>query len=104
MRERKTPYIKCPVCGREYHPAEIYLPNSFFGRPKDIIRDSYSGKIDYFIGKDMDLVERYVCDKCNTLFKVIAKVQFNTFEDKKYNLDEDYKISVKSKQLFLNEE
>lgn len=104
MRERKPIFIKCPVCGREYMPAEIYLPNSLLGRPTQIQRDATTGKIDNFYGTDMDLVEHYVCDKCNTPFKVVAKVQFNTYEEDKYNFNKDYSVSLRKQPIFLTEE
>lgn len=31
--------IKCPSCGCEYLPGEIYLPNVLIGQPKDVERD-----------------------------------------------------------------
>ena len=32
-------YIKCPYCGREYTPSEIYVPKYFFGYPYNIMRN-----------------------------------------------------------------
>ena len=32
--------IKCPVCGREYLPVEIFVPNAFFGEPDVVKRDT----------------------------------------------------------------
>lgn len=104
MRDRKPIYIKCPRCGREYLPVEIYLPHEFFGRPTLIERDGVTGKITNIYGSDMDLNEQYVCDKCNTPFRVNAKIQFNTTEESKYNFNEDYKTSLKKQTLFLSEE
>lgn len=104
MKDKKFLRIKCPNCGREYLPAEIYIPNAFFGRPNNIERDSFSGAIRDFYGKDMDLVEHYICDNCNTPFKVSAKVQFVTTEEDKYNFDKDYSINLKKQSLFLSEE
>ena len=47
--DKKVEYIVCPKCGREYLPAEIYLPNSFLGRPHDIYRLT-NGKVESFEG------------------------------------------------------
>lgn len=69
--------IVCPKCGREYLPAEIYLPNQFLGRPEGISRFT-NGKIDNFDGYTMNLEETYICDNCDTEFKTTAKVSFKT--------------------------
>ena len=37
--------IKCPHCGREYLPVEIFYPASFFGKPTTVYRDE-QGKIE----------------------------------------------------------
>ena len=68
--------VKCPKCGREYLPTEIYLPNVFFGQPKNIVRD-LDNKI-ILVDDNMNLVEEYICDDCNTKFKVTANVSFKT--------------------------
>ena len=36
---KKIITIECPYCGAEYLPAEIIVPNSFFGKPTNIERD-----------------------------------------------------------------
>ena len=68
-------FIRCPHCGREYHPAEIYYPEEFFGHPVDIRKDE-NGVILSFSGKDMNLVETYTCDGCGNMFSVEATVSF----------------------------
>ena len=45
--KRKLITIECPVCNTSYLPAEIFLPNSFLGKPYDIEKTS-TGKIDMF--------------------------------------------------------
>lgn len=104
MRERKPIFIKCPSCGREYHPAEIYVPDYFFGRPTLIERDATTGRIKDFYGTDMDLNESYICDRCNTPFSISAKIQFTTNEDVKFNSGREYKTQLKKQPLFLSEE
>ena len=104
MRDKKHLFIKCPRCGREYHAAEIYIPNAFFGKPSIIERDATTGRIDNFYGDDMDLVEHYICDKCNTPFKVTAKLQFNVVEEDKINFNKDYKTKFRTQGIFLSEE
>ena len=93
--------IKCPECGYEYLPAEIYIPNSFLGRPFGIEREYISGEIQDYFGSTMDLNEKYICDKCGKPFKVKAKIQFFTSS---YDINKEYYTSIKKEQLFLDEE
>lgn len=72
--------IKCPKCGREYLPCEIYLPKYFFGTAKAVSRDD-SGCIDFVDGEEMDLCEEFECD-CGTKFEVLASIEFTTKESK----------------------
>ena len=77
MKARKFETIACPHCGYEYLPAEIFIPNNFFGRPSLIERDA-SGKILSYETSSIDVFETYICDKCNHNFRVIAKIGFST--------------------------
>lgn len=72
--------ITCPRCGYQYLPAEIYVPRYFFGKPKYIRRDT-EGKILSISGTKEDYEELYKCDNCNTSFKVVADIQFETTID-----------------------
>ena len=89
MKVRKFEVIKCPKCDYEYLPAEIFVPKNFFGIPFDIERD-FSGRILEYSGSSVDLIESYTCDNCNHIFKVNAKIQFNTELDRLENFDEEY--------------
>jgi hypothetical protein len=101
MRQKQMRIIKCPVCGCEYLPGEIYYPKHFLGQPKDVVRDSY-GKIIGFIGKSMDDTEKFSCYNCNTCFEVVATTNFQVnligedtphhvtkLQTTKYKLDEN---------------
>ena len=80
---RKTPIIKCPHCGAQYLPGEIYMPGAFIGRSEDIVKD-YSGKIiydDYQVGREPDMVEHYICDYCDKPFIVEATVTYKTMAE-----------------------
>ena len=96
MSNKKFDIIYCPECGMEYLPAEIYLPNELLGKPYNIMKD-YLGKIIEYFGKSMDLKETYTCDRCNTKFKVSAKVSFKseTLEKESFNKDYETKIPTK---------
>lgn len=104
MRENKSNYIKCPNCGAEYLPAEIYLPNHFLGKPKYIEKEHNTGKVKDFFGSDMNLKEKYICDYCNTSFKVKATVKFFTQEIEEEDFSKDYITKYKKVPLFLSEE
>ena len=96
--------IKCPYCGQEYLPSEIYVPKAFFGTQKNIER-SYDGKIVDYDGDDMDLRESYKCDCCDNIFYVDTQIKFVTSkEDEKYNFDSDYSTELKVKKYSLFEE
>lgn len=75
MAKRTT--IRCPHCGCEYLPGEIYLPNEFLGQPKDICRDE-KGNVLLFKGNDMNTAETFYCYECNKSFAVNATVTFKT--------------------------
>ena len=105
MRKPKEQIISCPICGAEYLPAEIYYPDSFLGKPTFIDKDHMTQTIECYLGKNMNLTEHYICDNCKTPFKVTARVQFVTQEEKDINFNEDYstKLNGKEEKLFLNE-
>ena len=73
----KEPIIKCPYCGREYLPSEIFFPESFFGKPTHITRDE-KGKIISFLGESLHLTETYCCDECGKGFIAEATISFTT--------------------------
>lgn len=102
MKPRKFELIDCPKCGREYLPAEIYVPKAFFGKPRDIVRDVYGTILDHE-GTSVDLQEVYTCDKCNTTFQIRAKIGFITELTKLDNFDEDYVSPIHKNTLFLEE-
>lgn len=102
MKNVKLETIVCPCCGREYLPAEIYLPNSFLGKPSSIIK-THDGKIDVFAGQSMDLKESYICDGCGKPFKVTAKVQFRTEYQPSIDFGSTHKTKLTEDKLHLFE-
>lgn len=87
--------ITCPHCGAQYLPAEIFLPKSLLGNPKDIEKDCY-GKIVYYSGHEMDMRESYVCDYCGNTIRVEATVEFRPMGDtRKFN--EEYTLKIQDK-------
>ena len=75
MKPKQLRIIKCPTCGYEYLPAEIFLPDEFLGKPKNIVKDVY-GKILGYEGIKMNDTEIFKCDSCNTTFEVVSTTNF----------------------------
>ena len=79
----KTPVIRCPHCGAEYLPGEIYIPGALIGQPTDVVKDSL-GRIlyeDYIEGKEPDNIEHFVCEYCEKPFVIEATVTYKTMEE-----------------------
>lgn len=96
--------IKCPECGWEYLPCEIYFPNYFLGKNKNILKTE-DGEIDeVYGGIDQDLTETYSCDHCGKDFKVTATLDFTTELDQEANFNEDFIAELFEDRLFLSEE
>jgi len=75
----KKPIIKCPSCGAEYIPAEIYYPDKFFGKLYNLIKDENGAILNSDIEKvSLNPSETYICDKCGKEFSVEATVTFKT--------------------------
>lgn len=91
--------IKCPNCGTEYLPAEIYVPNAFFGKPSNIAK--HNGKVVSFYGDSMDLRESYTCDTCDTKFTVRASVLFNTSVEEDF--EQGYTANFEKSQFIMDE-
>ena len=73
----KKTTIRCPHCGWEYLPAEIYYPEDFLGTPQNIIKDE-NGDVIGFDGEDMNTVETFYCEHCGKQFTVDASITFKT--------------------------
>jgi hypothetical protein len=80
---RKTPIIKCPHCGAQYLPGEIYMPGALIGQPEDVVKDSL-GKLlyeDYPDGKEPDMIEHFVCEYCDKPFVIEATVTYKSMAE-----------------------
>ena len=94
----KKTTIRCPHCGWEYLPAEIYYANDFLGEPKNIIKTE-EGNVLGFDGEDMNTEETYYCDHCGKQFKIDASVTFKTSAvDDIFSEDEDEYVSKIKKE------
>lgn len=81
--------VKCPKCGREYLPVELFVPAAFFGSV-DVIKRDTEGKVVDFIGSAPETSEKYMCDKCNTIFKIDADIKYTTSVDSTEEYTEEY--------------
>lgn len=100
MKAKQLRIIKCPNCGYEYLPAEIYYPNNFLGYPKNIVRDD-NGKILGFDNHSMLDTETFICDNCNADFEVTSTTNFAV---KLIGSEtEHYVTKLTSERLFLEE-
>lgn len=68
-------YITCPVCGQEYLPDELFV--DLTGK-HNVIEKTRAGKIDFYFGDDPEEETYYICDSCNSKFKVKIDVKFTT--------------------------
>lgn len=95
--------IKCAVCGEEYLMSEIFIPEPFFGKQTEIIKDS-SGHINYYLGTEPDMDEDYVCDNCGSHLKVHANITFDVTAVSD-EFEEEYVTKInKPKKIMLSED
>ena len=97
------PIITCPCCGQQYMPGEIFMPKAFFGNQKDIMKDS-SGKIEFYLGDDMDLDEEFVCENCLSKLKIHANLTYNITLGDKDDFDDEYSTTISKPEKIKLEE
>lgn len=85
--------IKCPYCGAEYMPSEVYFPEDLLDGAFDITK-SESGKIEHTLGEMPKYEEEYTCDYCNHTFKVECHMGFVTDKCDIHDFGNDYKSPV----------
>lgn len=75
--------IKCPHCGYEHVPAEIFMPGELIGRTKTVIRDAL-GKIiyvEYYDEEEPIATTKYFCDNCDRPFVVEPVVSYKVSKE-----------------------
>lgn len=80
----KSPRIKCPHCGAEYLPSELYLPGSLIGHTDDIVKDALGRVIyeDYDVpSHEPSMIEHFICDYCDKPFVIEATITYKTKEE-----------------------
>ena len=88
-------FIKCPYCGYEYHPSEIFVPRGVFGKPVSIERNE-EGKIQDIICDSSDMNETYSCDNCNKTFSVTLDMSFDIQKTDTIDFDTDFVTVLKN--------
>lgn len=96
MKEKHI--VKCPHCGAEYLPNELYIPDEFFTKTS-ALKDE-QGKILGNVSETLNTEEEYCCDVCSKTFKVKATVSFTT-EEVKDDFDEDYVVTLNKERIDL---
>jgi len=98
----KDNIIRCPICGQEYLPSEIFFPNDLIGKPTEIIKTN-AGKIDFYLGEDPTYEETYICDGCGASLKIKANLSFQAdVVSNKFN--EEYVTKFEKPKKILLEE
>ena len=103
LDSKKDTIIKCPYCGWEYLPAEIFYPQYILGKPKDIEKTVNGIIVDYY-GHSPELEETYKCDNCLNVFK--TKIGLSFMVDRAYESDEleDFAQPLYTNRLVLKED
>ena len=86
----KSNFIKCPHCGAEYLPEEIFIGDEFLGNRN--VTKLKDGTIDWVEGDEPELESSYYCDYCNTKIIVKAKVSYDVEQE---DFDEEYSVKIK---------
>ena len=81
-----TPRIRCPYCGAEYVPSEIFMPETLLDKSNIIDKDA-NGKIENVEGQEAELSESYICDYCNKEFVVEASI---VYKERMIDIEEEY--------------
>lgn len=100
--KKRDNIIICPVCGQEYLPAEIFIPDAFFGHPEDIDK-TIDGKIEVYSGTPMDMTETFTCDRCGTELEIEASLKFKIQEKNKQAFEEEYSSPLYQNKISLFE-
>ena len=86
MEESLIKTIKCPYCGAEYLPSEIFMPEDLLDKTYTIHK-SKDGIIEFAEGEDAELIESYICDYCDKQFKIFANINYIVMRD---GIEEEY--------------
>jgi len=100
---KKRIIIPCPKCKAEYLPCEIFIPQSFLGDARNIVKDNDGHILDYDRG-EMDTEETYICDKCGATLRVKCKILFSVDERTNQDFDSAFISSIKEENIEFAED
>lgn len=100
--DNKFLIIKCPKCGYEYLPAEIFFPKEILGNPQNIIRND-KGQIEFCTGTNFNLKEEFTCINCDCDFIADSTVKFFTTESTTPKFDEEHTTILYTDRVILEE-
>ncbi len=89
----KLTIIKCPICGAEYLPEEIFYPDSVFNKNLNVVRDE-EGKIVFVNEDSFCLTEEFECEHCGATFLTKGKVNFQTDLVKEEDFEEETTVKL----------
>lgn len=98
--------ITCPCCGAQYLPAEIFIPEEVFKTDnKQVQKSPIDGVFPENFKYQLDLAESYICDFCDTSFRVYMDVDFRYDDLESLPKADESKITVnvKSKQVLTED-
>ena len=95
--------IRCPHCGWEYLPGEIFLPDHFLGQPVNIDKD-ITGKILCYDGVVQNTNENFECVNCGKKLNLSATIKFNCELVKEEDFDLTHTSKKYSDRLVLKED
>ena len=82
-QKKNWPIIRCPHCGYEMTPADIFMPGDLIGEAKTVIREAL-GKIiyqEYESDNEPAQVEKYFCDNCDKPFIVEPVITYRVTKE-----------------------
>lgn len=81
VKSIQSDFITCPHCHAQYHPSEIFMPGSFFGKPDNLVKDAL-GKILYVdYQEEPDFTEKFECEYCGRPFVIESQATYKTYKE-----------------------
>lgn len=89
--------IRCPYCGTEFLPSEIYLRDYYLGKANSVERDE-KNKVINSQGINQDMDEEFKCDFCDKKFVVEG---FVNYVIKGVEFEEEYVTTIYKDRINL---
>lgn len=72
------PIIKCPHCGAEFVPSEIFMPGELIGKANKVIKDPNNRILYVEYAEDWEpaTVAHFTCDVCDKSFTVEPVIMY----------------------------